>query len=113
MASLVVIDPPRSASERQAQQVLARILPAGWVVTTNIYEEHFPKRDSAEIDGLVICPMGVFVLSLKDHTGSIIPVTSGQWGGLKEESNPLNRASRHMYVVKNFIEGQLEERVWF
>ena len=68
MAQLVVIDPPRDDAERNAQKLLANMLPVSWIVTTNIYEAHFPKRKGrtkSEVDGVLICPVGVIVLSLK------------------------------------------------
>ena len=113
MAQLVVIDPPRDDAERNAQKLLANMLPVSWIVTTNIYEAHFPKRKGrtkSEVDGVLICPVGVVVLSLKHYSGLIVPKTSGQWGGVIEKDNPINKVTNQMYQIKHLTKNELGDK---
>ena len=113
MAQLVVIDPPRDDAERNAQKLLANMLPVSWIVTTNIYEAHFPKRrgrTKSEVDSVLICPVGVIVLSLKHYSGLIVPKTSGRWGGVIEKDNPINKVTNQMYQIKHLTKNELGDK---
>lgn len=116
MARLVEINGPRQRDEREAQERLSEILPASWLVTTNIKERNF-RRNAREIDSLVICPFGVFKIDFKYYAarhigGRITPQMNSSWGGLKKGDNPFEQAEDAVFPVKNKLEDDTGEE-WF
>jgi hypothetical protein len=120
MGALVEIDPPRRPDEQRAHALLAQGLPASWLVTTNIYEWHFVGRGVTEIDSIVICPRGVFLLDLKHFRGPITPMTARPWDGIptdrQKRGNPLQVIQNDVFRLKNDLLGsydsELLEKVW-
>jgi hypothetical protein len=105
MARRIELFKPRGASEDEAQRVLARILPASWIITTNIKEHMFAGPRRPEIDSVLLAPLGLFVLDFKNFRGVITPMSNQPWGGLQEmKANPLEQAYDNMYSVKNLLE---------
>jgi hypothetical protein len=115
MARRIEVSKPRSASEDEAQRLLARILPASWAVTTNIKEHMFSGPRRPEIDSLLVTPLGIFVLDFKNFRGAIAPMLNRYWGGLEEGSkNPLEQIYDNLYAVKDLVkryDNELEN-VW-
>src|SRR5580700_9573589 len=116
MAHLIEVNSPRSKSEEQAQARLASLLPAAWIITTNIYEYRFPGPTKPEIDSLLICPPGVFVLDFKNYAGAITPMVSQPWGGVRDaDTNPLEQGQNSIYPLRDLFRGYdkvLHQAVW-
>ena len=105
MARRIEVNKPRSASEDEAQRLLARILPASWIITTNIKEHMFPGPRKPELDSILVAPVGLFVLDFKNYRGVITPMMNQPWGGLEAMlENPLEQASDNVYPLKDLLE---------
>src|ERR1700687_429617 len=113
MAHLVAINTPRSDSERDAQILLTRLLPSSWIVTTNIYEYNFPGKRKPEIDSIVICPLGLFVLDFKNYRGAITPMVTRAWLPA-DVSNALEQCQNNIFSVKDLLRSYEEKlgEVW-
>jgi hypothetical protein len=107
MGRLVEISGPRNKSERPAQERLAEILPSNWIVTTNIKERQF-QYNKREIDCLIICPLGIFNIDLKNHDGPITPLVNDEWRGVKydggKKDNPFDQGENAVYTVKQHLQ---------
>jgi hypothetical protein len=106
MASLVQINEPDSGSEHRAQNDLCDILPASWIVTTNIQEHNFEGVTSkkVELDCTLITPLGFFVLDFKNVRGEIVPLKNKPWLGISNErKNPFSQIRTQIYAIKDLI----------
>ena len=112
MARLVRINDERNRAEREAQERLAHVLPAEWIVTTNIKEFNF-QRNRRELDSLLICPLGVFVLDFKNHGGHVTPQTNQPWGGVQEQKNPFSQGQDSIYAPKDKLESAHPGEKWW
>lgn len=112
MARLVRINEERNRAEREAQERLAQVLPSSWIVTTNIKEFNF-QRKRRELDSLLICPFGLFVLDFKNHGGRITPQTNQAWGGVQEQKNPFSQGQDALYSIKDKLESSHSGEKWW
>jgi uncharacterized membrane protein len=111
MAHLVKINEPRNESERRAQHRLSETLPASWLVTTNIKEHNFLGRRKPELDSVIICPFGIWILDFKNNRGVITPMSNGAWLGSNEKSkNPFEQGNDNLYPLKDLLRSY-EERL--
>jgi hypothetical protein len=101
--------------ETKAQKRLAELLPSNWIVTTNITEAVFDADH--EVDCLVVCPIGIFVIDLKSHGGTITPRLTEPWPGLKydkpKEKYPFAQIRKEVFAVKNLLEGEAPDDDWW
>jgi hypothetical protein len=116
MAHLIKVNTPRSESENQALTRLASKLPASWIITTNIYEYRFSGPTKREIDSLLICPLGIFVLDFKNYAGAITPMLNRDWGGVNNiDKNPLEQGQNSIFPLKDLFrnyDDDLPHAVW-
>jgi hypothetical protein len=119
MAHFIPINPPRTEAENEAQRLLARILPTSWIVTTNVYEHNFPTRRKTEIDSIVICPFGLFILDFKNfksRQARIIPMANRVWDGLEGNApNPIAEAQNKIFALKDLFRAhnqELDDELW-
>src|SRR6516165_1079964 len=103
MAWLIKLGTPRHPSEAEAQLTLKEALPRSWYITTNIKEYHFGHLNrqyaNSEIDSVLICPFGIFILDFKNDAGDITPNIKANWtsytsGGSRQRrpKNPFEQA---------------------
>jgi hypothetical protein len=110
MAHLIQVNESRSESERRALSALAGKLPASWIITTNIKEHNFEGlRRRPEIDSVVICPLGIFLLDFKNFSGSIVPMMNRDWGAAPAIGNPFEQATNNCYAFRDLLKKNDEE----
>src|SRR5258708_20813897 len=101
-----------SDAERQAQQRLSENLPSEWIVTTNIAPRNFSflgSKYKGEVDCVVICPHGIFVLDFKNWEGTVKPSMNGKWiqvGKKREHDNPFDQIDKEMFLVRDLLNGR-------
>ena len=121
MAHLIRINPPRSASEARAQRQLSKTLPSSWILTTNINENNFKavrslaRKRKPEIDSALMCPLGIFILDLKNFAGLITPYVNKPWGGTEDRGNPFTQSQDNLYPVKELLSSHDArlKTIWF
>jgi ribosomal protein S1 len=110
MAKLVTIN-EGSRAERAASKWLEEHLPNHWILTSNIDRHNFEEvRNAQELDGLLICPAGIFVLEYKNHVGRITPNRNKSWHRNGEELRSkdeisFHKAHRKIFTIKDFLKG--------
>jgi ribosomal protein S1 len=116
MARLVQVNKTVHRSESEAHRQLGNILPASWIVTTNIARHNFEelRGKKGEVDSIVISPFGLFVLEFKNYSGVVTPYKNKPWvsarGNFAEEKeNPLDQAEPNMFLVKDLLKLKLHD----
>lgn len=110
MAVLVPIHTPRSFNEKESQERLREMLPDEWIITTNIKEHVFVGKRRPELDCVVLCPLGLFILDFKHVHGRIVPMAAQPWVGL--DSNPFDQLNDNNYPLKNLLKRRANIDVW-
>jgi tetratricopeptide (TPR) repeat protein/predicted RNA-binding protein with RPS1 domain len=115
MARLIEIDKnARHPAERAAQLHLRDTLPQSWYITTNMKEHHFKHLKGGtvhtEIDSILICPFGIFIIDFKNDAGRITPNIKSGWvssnsGPARERSgtNPFEQCEDKQFVLKKLL----------
>ncbi len=66
-------------------------------------------RGKYELDGLLVCPQGIFVVEIKHWAGRVTGRDLGHWihNGIKQ-NNPLEQAWRKTMAAKHWLFSMLE-----
>jgi uncharacterized membrane protein len=112
MGRLLTIDPGGTAEEA-AQRRIAESLPDGWILTTNVHERRFEVvRIRTEIDCILISPLGVFTIDLKNVSGPITPMIEGPWRGLNDRTNPYIQGRKQWTALARLIQKKTDVKIF-